>query len=48
MDWLVGRMLNDRDRSPCYQRIKGIFQKRVEQEKGSKPRLPQPAWSGGK
>lgn len=48
LDWLVGRMLNDRDRSPAYTRIKAIFAKRIEEDKGAKPRLPQPAWSGGK
>lgn len=44
--WLVGRNLNDRDRSPTYQRIKYMFGQRLEQETGDKHRLPSPAWSG--
>lgn len=48
MDWLVGRLLNERDRSPCYQRIKAIFARTLEEETGEKVRLPQPPWSGGK
>lgn len=45
-DWLVGRNLRERDRSPTYQRIKTMFAKRIEQETGIKPRLPQPGWGG--
>lgn len=44
-DWLVGRQLSDRDRGPCYNRIKTIFQRRIHQERGSAIKLIQPAWS---
>lgn len=45
--WLVGRNLTDRDRSPCYSRIKNIFVRRLaEDSKGDKkPSLPSPAWA---
>lgn len=44
--WLVGRNLTDRDRSPCYARLKGIFSRRLaEESKGKKPALPSPAWA---
>lgn len=44
--WLVGRNLGDRDRSPCYGRLKGIFARRLaEDSKGKKPSLPSPAWA---
>lgn len=45
VDWLVGRMPNDRDRSPCYMRLKPIFVKRIEVESNHKTRLPAPAWA---
>ncbi len=45
-DWLVGRMIGNRDRTPCYNRLKAIFVARIRQEiPGSKPMFPQPAWS---
>jgi len=51
-DWLIGRNMGERDRSPCYDRIKRIFIKRMNQERGVKVSLPQPSWShtrgGGK
>jgi hypothetical protein len=47
LDWLVGRNLNDRDRSPAYARVKALFAKRVEDETGKKPRLPSPTWAHG-
>ncbi len=45
LDWLVGRNLGERDRSPCYARLKAIFAKRIEEETGVKPRLPSPPWA---
>lgn len=45
-EWLVGRQLRDRDRSPAYQRVKALFAKRIELETGEKPRLPSPDWGG--
>jgi hypothetical protein len=46
LDWLVGRKMSERDRSPCYARLKAIFAKRIEVELGSKVFLPAPAWGG--
>jgi hypothetical protein len=47
LDWLPGRQLNDRDRSPCYTRLKTIFARRLFDESRDKKRaiMPQPAWS---
>lgn len=46
VEWLRGRNLSDRDRSPCYSRVKSIFVKRLsEDSKGKKILLPQPAWA---
>jgi len=47
LDWLVGRKLGERDRSPAYDRIKKAFVKRLEQDMGRKPSLPAPAWANG-
>lgn len=44
LDWLTGRNLSDRDRSPAYQRIKGLFAGRLELELGKKVLLPAPPW----
>jgi hypothetical protein len=44
-DWLVGRALTERDRSPCYKRIKDIFAARIQKDRGGdRPKLLQPAW----
>jgi hypothetical protein len=45
LDYLLGRHLSERDRSPAYGRIKALFAKRIEMETGKKPRLPGPAWA---
>lgn len=46
LDWLTGRLMNDRDRSPAYMRIKASFARRVQHdEPGHKPNFPSPAWS---
>lgn len=46
LDWLVGRLMGDRDRSPCYARIKAMFVRRLIQDSnGKKVQLPQPVWS---
>lgn len=42
--WLFGRKMTERDRSPCYQRIKIIFAARLRTVRGSVWKLPQPAW----
>lgn len=49
-EWLVGRQLRERDRSPAYRRVKDTFAKRLEADLGKKVVLPAPAWashSGG-
>lgn len=44
--WLPGRNLTDRDRSPCFTRLKSIFVRRVTDDSGGKkPVLPAPAWA---
>lgn len=46
VDWLQGRNLSERDRSPCYTRLKSIFVKRLSTEGSQvKPKLPAPAWA---
>ena len=45
-DYLLGRNLRERDRSPTYSKLKSIFAKRIEEEEGYKPRLPSPEWGG--
>lgn len=45
LDWLVGRQLSERDRSPAYSRMKAIFARRIMAETGKKVSLPQPAWA---
>lgn len=45
-DYLLGRQLRERDRSPTYSKMKAIFGKRIELETGDKPRLPSPDWGG--
>lgn len=45
-DYLLGRQLRERDRSPTYSKLKSIFAKRIEAETGDKPRLPSPDWGG--
>jgi hypothetical protein len=46
-DWLVGRVLNERNRSPAMHRIKDIFARRIMTERGLsvRPSLPQPPWA---
>jgi hypothetical protein len=50
MDWLVGRNLSDRDRSPCYSRLKAIFAQRLLESRGKDKKilLPQPEWSASR
>jgi uncharacterized ParB-like nuclease family protein len=45
VDWLQGRRLDERDRSPCYSHMRRIFAKRLIAEGNPKPLLPAPAWS---
>lgn len=45
LEWLVGRMMSERDRSPAFRRVKALFVKRLETEAGGKKvRFPQPSW----
>lgn len=45
LDWLVGRNLGDRDRGPCYNRIRQIFRQRLAKEGLTRPGLPAPPWA---
>lgn len=46
LDWLVRRSMGDRDRSPCYSRMKAIIVARVQEEFGGKKAiLPSPPWA---
>lgn len=45
IDWLQGRNLNDRDRSPALNKLKQIFVRRLADEGMGKIALPQPAWA---
>lgn len=47
MDWLLGRRLGDRDRSPAYARLKKIFAARLLADTGNAYKLPAPAWATG-
>jgi hypothetical protein len=44
LDWLVGRTLSERDRGPCYKRMKDAFVSRLQVEGKPKPRLLSPSW----
>lgn len=44
LDWLGGRRLTERDRSPCYMRIRALFAARIAEETGKKPNMPAPVW----
>ena len=44
LDWLVGRTMSERDRSPAYGRIKAVFGARVMEDTGQKVKFPQPTW----
>jgi len=46
LNWLVGRQLSDRDRSPGYKRMKEIISNRLKSEFGGrKITLPSPPWA---
>jgi hypothetical protein len=44
LDWLLGRNMSDRDRSPAYSKIKAISIRRIHADTGKKVRLPKPDW----
>lgn len=45
IDWLVDRKMSDRDRGPCYNRIKKVFVSRLRAEGLRNAKLPLPAWA---
>jgi len=45
VEWLVGRNLTERDRSPAYGKIKTIFVRTIERELGKKVSFPKPEWA---
>jgi hypothetical protein len=48
VDWLVGRNVGERDRSPGYSRLRTIFAERLAVEMGKRPNMPAPAWATSK
>lgn len=51
LDWLVGRVPTERDRSPCYSHLKSIFAGRLLAESNGDKKLsvlPAPEWAKGK
>jgi hypothetical protein len=45
LDYIVGRKLSDRDRSPAYGRVKQIFQNRYKLEAKKRAKFPSPSWA---
>ena len=45
LDWLLGRSMCERDRSPCFMRLKAIFVKRLQQDGAGKVMIMTPAWA---
>lgn len=45
LDYLVGRNLRERDRGPCYKRIKEVMGRRLYEETKRKQQLPMPPWA---
>lgn len=45
LDWLIGRNMTERDRSPAYAKIKELFVSRLSTETTRKVQLPQPSWA---
>lgn len=48
LDWLLGRHMSERDRSPCYQRLKIIFSRRLTDDGVANTKMPQPPWSASR
>lgn len=44
LDWLVGRLMSERDRSPAYVRIRTLFVARILEDTGQRAKFPQPSW----
>lgn len=47
LDFLIGRNMTDRDRAPCYRRVKGLFVRTLEREFNRKVKFPSPEWVSG-
>jgi hypothetical protein len=45
LDYLQGRVLGDRDRSPSYNHLRRLFSKRLQAAGNARPLMPQPAWA---
>lgn len=45
-DFLLGRNMSERDRSPAYMRVKTIIQRRYAVQQNKKALMPSPAWAG--
>jgi hypothetical protein len=45
LDYLQGRVVGDRDRSPTYNHLRRIFSKRLQAAGNERPLMPQPAWA---
>jgi len=49
LEWLVGRQMGERDRAPCYTRLRSNFVKRLQAGNDkAKVMLPQPSWVIGR
>jgi hypothetical protein len=44
VDWLGGRNMSERDRAPCYRRLRGIFTSRLQSETNDRFKMPSPGW----
>ncbi len=44
-DWLVGRNVSERDRSPCYERMRKIFMHRLSEDGVKNAKFPSVAWA---
>lgn len=44
-EWLIGRALSERDRGPCFARIRSIFVRRLAEAGVTNPRFPAGDWS---
>ena len=45
LDYLQGRVIGDRDRSPTFSHLRRIFVKRLQAGGMARPLMPQPAWA---
>lgn len=44
--WLLGRAMRERDRGPCYTRLKGLIVARLREMNLDNLKMPSPAWVG--